>query len=100
MKKYGCPSSWTQMITLHEHYYDRRRMPCSPYLPISYAKDAGLIMFTAGNSAFVHFNGAHDWKYLKIRGVKSVYEAYSYVPTLLSLEDALTDEDEILNVNS
>ncbi|GAA0158388.1 hypothetical protein LIER_15432 [Lithospermum erythrorhizon] len=100
MKKYGSPSSWTRIIRVYDNYDDGRYMPFGSYLPISYSDDAGLIMCTPSTSGFVHLNQNHDWKYLKIQGVESDFEAYSYVPTLVSLKDVLTNEDEILNVNT
>ncbi|XP_059653780.1 F-box protein CPR1-like [Cornus florida] len=101
MKIYGVQESWTKMFTLDNQ--PDQRWPNGLYQPINYLKNGAVVMFRQFvKCALICYDPERpNIKYLKICGAESKFEAIPYVPSLISLKDAIVGENVVvLNISS
>ncbi|CAK9142022.1 unnamed protein product [Ilex paraguariensis] len=100
MKKYGVKSSWTRMISVDKETADW--WSCWLYQPMCQLKNGPLLMYLNSQRALIYYGTKREeWKYLKICGIESQFEAVAHIPSLISLKDAVIGyNDVVLNINS
>ncbi|KAI8545945.1 hypothetical protein RHMOL_Rhmol07G0077000 [Rhododendron molle] len=103
MKKYGVKKSWTNVFRI-DTTTEMSRWLHVVYEPISYLRNGSILFFHRLANAVVCYNAKGRFsslKFLKIRGVKSKYEAIAYTPSFISLNNAvMRDNLATLNVAS
>ncbi|XP_059653779.1 F-box protein At3g07870-like [Cornus florida] len=100
MKEYGVRESWTTLFSI-DNQLDQG-WPYGLYQPINYLKNGAVLMFHYLKCAVVCYDPERPTlKYLTIHGAESNFEAIVYVPSLISLKDAIIgDNVVVLNVSS
>ncbi|XP_059649214.1 F-box protein At3g07870-like [Cornus florida] len=101
MKKYGVKKSWRKMFSIDTGNCER--WPIDLYQPINYLKNGTLLMFQYFTSSLICYDPkrSQELKYLKLRGVKSKFEAIAHIPSFISLKEAIVgDNVVVLNINS
>ncbi|XP_059650501.1 F-box protein At3g07870-like [Cornus florida] len=100
MKKYGVQESWTNLFSI-DTICDER-WPYGLYQPINFIKNGTVLIFHYFKSALIHYDDRRlRFRYLKVRGAKSRFEAIAHIPSFLSLKDAVVgDKAVVMNVNT
>lgn len=100
MKKYGIGKSWTKVFKIDQS--DADRWPNGLYLPVKHFKiGAGMLMYHSCNCFIYCESKGYEFKFYKVRGTKSKFEAITLIPSLISLKDVVKgDNVEVLNVHS
>ncbi|XP_058225945.1 F-box/kelch-repeat protein At3g06240-like isoform X2 [Rhododendron vialii] len=103
MKKYGVRKSWKNVFRIDTTTKESRWLH-GVYEPISYLRNGSILFFHRFANAVVYYNAKGRFsslKFLKIRGVKSKYEAIAYTPSFISLNNAVIGDNlATLNVAS
>ncbi|XP_059649623.1 uncharacterized protein LOC132295384 [Cornus florida] len=70
--------------------------------PPSYQKDGAVLIFDYSRSGLIYYDPkGPKFRYFKIKGVNSKFEAIAYIPSFISLKDAIVGDDaKVLNINS
>ena len=98
MEEYGDGKSWTPLVSIARHDH---KWTLGVYQPID-LKDEELLLFHCSNNALIYYHlRSTKFKFLKVRGLKSVYEAITHTPRFTPLTDILKGCNvEVQNTNS
>ncbi|XP_059649203.1 F-box protein At3g07870-like isoform X2 [Cornus florida] len=100
MKKYGVRESWTKVFSIDNQPHQGRSRGL--YQPINYLKNGAVLMFHYLKCVLICYDTERSkFKYLKICGAESKFEAISYAPSFISLKEAIVgDNVAVLNMSS
>ncbi|KAK7276668.1 hypothetical protein RIF29_17812 [Crotalaria pallida] len=117
MKEYGIGESWIPVFSISPH--DGGRWPHGLYWPVKIFKNGAATLMYHSCNGFIYYDHKehglkrskvpgtqsnfekYEFKFFKVRGTQSNFEAIPYVPSLISLKDAVKgDNVEVLNVHS
>ncbi|XVF08844.1 hypothetical protein REPUB_Repub07fG0038700 [Reevesia pubescens] len=99
IKDYGIQGSWVNVFSI-DIGCDERWLPGLCQVIKCYDNEA-VSMFHCRSCLIYHDPTKMGFRYFKIRGSKSNFEAFTHVPSLISLKDVLVGKEvEVLNVNS
>ncbi|KAG5539171.1 hypothetical protein RHGRI_019657 [Rhododendron griersonianum] len=103
MKKYGVQESWRKVFRI-DTTTEGSRWLHGVYEPISYLRSGAILFFHRLANAVVYYKAKQQFsslKFLKVRGVKSKYEAIAYTPSFISLNNAVMGDNlAMMNVTS
>ncbi|KAI8570799.1 hypothetical protein RHMOL_Rhmol01G0064900 [Rhododendron molle] len=103
MEKYGVQESWKNAFCIGTHTDDARWL-CGLYEPMSYLRSGAILFFHRLSKTVFYYDVKEQFsspKFLKVRGIKSKFEAIAHIPSFISLKDTVTDDDrEVLNITS
>ncbi|KAF7153970.1 hypothetical protein RHSIM_Rhsim01G0071900 [Rhododendron simsii] len=100
MEGYGVQESWKKAFCIATKTGHARCLR-GLYDPMSYLRSGAILLFHRLSNTLFHFNVNSSPKFLKVRGIKSKYEANAHIPSFISLKDTVTDDDlEVLNMTS
>lgn len=101
MESFGAQKSWSKKISIDTDCSGNgERWPSGLYKPMKYLKDGGLLMFNCRTNSLIYYHPVDfTFMYLKLRGIKSKFEAITHVPSFISLKDILVGDDvAVLNI--
>ncbi|KAI8541800.1 hypothetical protein RHMOL_Rhmol08G0090100 [Rhododendron molle] len=96
MEKYGVQESWKKAFCIGTKT-DHARWLRGLYEPMSFLRSGAILFFHRLSKAVFHFNAKEQFsslKFLKVRGIKSKFEAIAHIPSFISLKDTVTDDDQ------
>ncbi|KAK3014724.1 hypothetical protein RJ639_008394 [Escallonia herrerae] len=98
MKDYGIAESWINVLQAMPRI---DRWPCGLYQPIKYMENGALLIFQSANYLLYYDQTKSGFKYLKLHGFQTKFEALSHIPSFVSLKDyGIGDDTTVLNVKS
>ncbi|KAK3014725.1 hypothetical protein RJ639_008395 [Escallonia herrerae] len=98
MKDYGVAESW---INVFQAMPRIDKWPCGLYQPIKYMENGALLIFHSANYLLYYDQTKPGFKYLKLHGFQTKFEALSHIPSFVSLKDyGIGDDTSVLNVMS
>ncbi|KAI8545942.1 hypothetical protein RHMOL_Rhmol07G0076700 [Rhododendron molle] len=101
MKKYHVQESWTKLFCINTTTTPYNRWLSGVYKPITYLRSGDILFFHRLGNAVVYYKADERVTCLKVRGVKSNYEAIAHTPSFISLKDAVMgDNSPVLNIKS
>lgn len=101
MKDYGTQESWSKDYCI-DTCTDHGRWLRGLYEPMSYLRNGAILLFHRLGNAVVYYDPKIDeFYFLKLRGIKSKFEAIAHTPSFISLKDAVGGGNlAVLNIKS
>ncbi|KAF7138386.1 hypothetical protein RHSIM_Rhsim07G0063400 [Rhododendron simsii] len=89
MKDYGTQESWSKDYCI-DTCTDHGRWLHGLYEPMSYLRNGAILLFHRLGNAVVYYDPKiEEFYFLKLRGIKSKFEAIAHTPSFISLKDAV-----------
>ncbi|KAI8545929.1 hypothetical protein RHMOL_Rhmol07G0075600 [Rhododendron molle] len=101
MKDYGTQESWSKDYCIDTCTYHGRWLR-GLYEPMSYLRNGAILLFHRLGNAVVYYDPKiEEFYFLKLRGIKSKFEAIAHTPSFISLKDAVGGGNlAVLNIKS
>ncbi|KAH7862316.1 hypothetical protein Vadar_002898 [Vaccinium darrowii] len=101
MKDYGIQESWSKEYRICTLTFHGRWLH-GLYEPISHLSNGAILLFHRLGNAVVYYDPkTHEFYFLKLRGIKSKFEAIAHTPSFISLKDVVAGDNlAVLNIKS